>query len=103
MAGEHPSLTMFKFFLDASRRGLRDKKSKPTLSEVQFLIASGAPYLFSDEVEAAVRFSDTTIWRLERAGQFPKRRKITASRVGWRTADIAAFVKGEWQPDRDAA
>lgn len=78
-------------------------KAKPTISEVRATIADGAPYLFDPEVEAITRFSDTTRWRMERAALFPKRMKITGTRVAWRTLDIVAFIEGRWKPDQAAA
>jgi prophage regulatory protein len=41
--------------------------------------------------------SDTTIWRLERAGKFPARIQITESGlVGWYEEEVV-----EWQDDRE--
>jgi len=42
--------------------------------------------------------SRTTIWRLERDGQFPKRRRLSANSVGW----IMQSVQ-EWIAEREAA
>ena len=39
-----------------------------------------------------VGLSDTTIWRLERAGKFPKSIRISAGAVAWREADIEAWI-----------
>ena len=48
-------------------------------------------------VVARVGLSSTTIWRLERKELFPKHVKLTANTVGWREADIEA-----WLADRAA-
>ena len=32
-----------------------------------------------------IPYSDTQIWRLERAGRFPRRVKLGPNRVGWRS------------------
>ena len=42
------------------------------------------------------RLSDTTLWRLEKVGRFPKRVKIGFKRVAWRAAEIDAWVSGTW-------
>jgi prophage regulatory protein len=38
-------------------------------------------------------FSDMHIWRLEKAGKFPKRIKLGAHRVGWSYQEIAAWIE----------
>ncbi|MCU7833680.1 MAG: AlpA family phage regulatory protein [gamma proteobacterium symbiont of Taylorina sp.] len=37
--------------------------------------------------------SDSTIWRLEKKGDFPKRRKITARLVGWLKTEVDAWIE----------
>jgi predicted DNA-binding transcriptional regulator AlpA len=39
-----------------------------------------------------IPISRTTIWRLERAGRFPKRLQLTANRVGWDVEDIQRWI-----------
>lgn len=36
--------------------------------------------------------SQTTIWRLEKLGNFPKRHKLTKYAVGWRESEIAQWI-----------
>jgi prophage regulatory protein len=36
--------------------------------------------------------SDTTLWRLERAGQFPRSIRISPGTVAWRESDIEAWI-----------
>lgn len=43
-------------------------------------------------VLARTGLSDTTIWRLERKGEFPRSLRISAGAVGWREADIDAWI-----------
>lgn len=44
--------------------------------------------------------SPVTLWREERAGRFPKRRKITARRVGWLESEVREWVqKQSSQPE----
>ena len=37
--------------------------------------------------------SKTTIWRLERAGKFPKHIKLSAGATGWKRSDIEAWLE----------
>ncbi|MFC1719922.1 helix-turn-helix transcriptional regulator [Pseudomonadota bacterium] len=52
-------------------------------------------FLRRDEVEKITSMSDPTMWREERAGRFPKRRKLTSRTVGWLESEIA-----EWMSSR---
>jgi prophage regulatory protein len=45
------------------------------------------------ERKRLVPLSDATIWRLERAGKFPRRILISEKRVAWRRSDIEAWLK----------
>lgn len=54
-------------------------------------------YLKRAEVVALVGLGYSTIWRLEREGKFPARRKLSAGRVGWVRAEV-----DRWAEDRDA-
>ena len=40
-----------------------------------------------------VPVSRTTLWRMERAGLFPRRIQVSAHRVGWIEADVNAWVE----------
>ena len=46
-----------------------------------------------EEVQRITGLSKTSIWRLERAGRFPARRKLGARRVGWCETDVAAWLQ----------
>jgi prophage regulatory protein len=48
--------------------------------------------LRTKEVVAVTGLGRTTIWRLERAGKFPLRRRITGSTVGWISDDIEEWL-----------
>jgi len=50
------------------------------------------------ECETITGLSRVTLWRLERAGEFPRRRKITSKCVGWLWSEVA-----EWLRSREAA
>ena len=43
-------------------------------------------------VLARVGLSDTTLWRLERAGQFPQSIRISAGAVAWREQDVEDWI-----------
>lgn len=46
-----------------------------------------------DEVHRRTGLSRVTIWRKERAGDFPQRRLITANRVGWVESEVARWLE----------
>jgi prophage regulatory protein len=48
------------------------------------------------EVAQRVALSRSTIWRLERAGQFPRRRRLSVNKVAWWEPEIE-----EWLGNRD--
>lgn len=48
--------------------------------------------IFYDQLKEIVPFSRTTVWRLERDGNFPKRRRASAGRVGWLSSEIEDFL-----------
>ena len=39
-----------------------------------------------------IPYSDTQIWRLERAGRFPRRIKLGLNRVGWLSSEINDWI-----------
>ena len=43
-----------------------------------------------------VGLSRTTIWRMERAGEFPLRRKISQGTVGWLESEVM-----QWMTERE--
>jgi prophage regulatory protein len=48
------------------------------------------------EVAQRVALSRSTIWRMERAGQFPKRRRLSVNKVAWWEPEIE-----EWLQNRE--
>lgn len=50
------------------------------------------------DVIALTSLSAPTIWRLERAGKFPRAIRISAGRIAWREEDVMA-----WLADRAAS
>jgi prophage regulatory protein len=45
------------------------------------------------EVAQRVALSRSTIWRMERAGQFPKRRRLSVNKVAWWEPEIEESVQ----------
>jgi len=46
------------------------------------------------EVVAVTGLSPATIWRRERAGDFPRRRQISPGAVGWLASEVRAWMEG---------
>jgi prophage regulatory protein len=56
-------------------------------------INPGRRILRGPEVEQKVGLDRVTIWRRERAGQFPQRVRIGPNSVGWYSDEIEAFLE----------
>ncbi len=50
-------------------------------------------FLRIDELIGKVGLSRPTIWRLERAGEFPKRRQLGRNSVGWVEDEIEQWMQ----------
>ena len=50
-------------------------------------------FLRFDAVHQAVGLSRTTIWRLEKDGKFPARRKLSTNSVGWLKSSIEEWIQ----------
>ena len=48
--------------------------------------------LNSNEVVKKIGWSKVTVWRMERAGLFPKRINLSDRRVGWKESEIEDWV-----------
>ena len=44
------------------------------------------------EVVERTGLSQTTIWRREREGSFPRRRRLGSNLVGWRSDEVAQWI-----------
>lgn len=53
------------------------------------------------ELFTTVALSDATIWRLEKAGRFPKRIKLGGNSVGWLESEVVEWLEKK-AGDRDA-
>lgn len=45
-----------------------------------------------NEICEITGLSRSTIWRMERDGQFPKRRQVSPSRIGWLSSEINEWL-----------
>lgn len=45
------------------------------------------------ELESLTGLSGTTIWRKEKGGTFPKRRKISMNSVAWLVSEVEEWMK----------
>ena len=58
------------------------------------------------EVVLATGLSGTTIWRREKDGKFPRRRRLGSTLVAWRSDEIEAWLEGlplADEPEPDAS
>jgi prophage regulatory protein len=69
---------------DNERLGIADKTGTP------FPNIDG--FIRERECAEVTGLSRTSRWRLERAGEFPKRRRLSSGAIGWLRSEIAAWV-----------
>jgi prophage regulatory protein len=50
-------------------------------------------YIREKEVQQRTGMSRTTRWRLEKTGNFPRKRKLSTGLVGWVEAEIEEWLK----------
>lgn len=50
-------------------------------------------FLSFREVRRLTGLSRATVWRLERNGLFPARRRLTTAKVGWLQSEIVAWME----------
>ena len=55
--------------------------------------ASIKKFIVLPQVQEQVPSSASHIWRLERAGQFPKRIRLGKNRVAWLQSEVSAWVE----------
>ena len=51
------------------------------------------PVLTLSQVRAAVSYSSSQLYRMVKAGSFPKQIRLGPGRVGWRQSTVAAWLK----------
>ncbi|ELZ1119596.1 AlpA family phage regulatory protein, partial [Escherichia coli] len=42
--------------------------------------------------------ANSTRWKMEQAGKFPRRIKIGERAAGYRLSEVQAWIRGEWHP-----
>ena len=67
-------------------------------TDVKKALARQDRFLGKKTVFDMVGLSDTTIWRMERKGDFPKRKQLSVNRVAWLQSEIE-----EWMSNRAKA
>jgi len=50
-------------------------------------------FLRKPEVIKLVGLSDTTIWRMEKRGEFPQRRQLSQRAVGWLSDEVFSWME----------
>jgi prophage regulatory protein len=53
-------------------------------------------------VRAKTGLSRSTIWRLERRGEFPRHRRISRNAVAWVEAEVTDWMRSKSEPAPDA-
>jgi prophage regulatory protein len=57
------------------------------------IIKEGDRIVREEECDRVTGLSRTTRWRLERRGDFPRRRQITSTSTGWLLSEIMDWLK----------
>jgi prophage regulatory protein len=65
-----------------------ERNEGPALAPPLKLLRFGA-------VQARIGLSRSTIWRLERRGQFPRHRRISANAVAWVEDELVAWIRAK--------
>ena len=52
-------------------------------------------FIMLPQVREIVSYSASHLWRLERAGQFPKRVRLGGNRVAWVQSEVSAWVESK--------
>jgi prophage regulatory protein len=55
------------------------------------------------ELLSLVPLSDVTLWRLEKAGQFPRRLRLGGNSTGWLASEVEAWIEAKAAERTEAA
>ena len=44
------------------------------------------------EVQQITNLSRTTLWRMERSGEFPQRLRLSDTRIGWKSQEVWEWI-----------
>ncbi|MCZ6848112.1 MAG: AlpA family phage regulatory protein [Alphaproteobacteria bacterium] len=50
-------------------------------------------FIGESEIKKITSLSRSTRWRLEREGRFPKKRHLSANRIGWLQSEILEWIE----------
>jgi prophage regulatory protein len=100
--------TLLEKHWDTTKQGSVPKTNATTTGTSVTSLADGSsrntaePIAILDEskVEKLTSLSRTTRWRMERRGEFPKRVRLSPGRVGWRQAEIEAWIRSHQAEQR---
>lgn len=53
-------------------------------------------FIREPECKRLTTLSNTTRWRMEKEGKFPKRIKIGVTAVAYRLSEVQVWIRGEW-------
>lgn len=59
--------------------------------------------IYYPELKRLTDLSRSTVWKLEQAGKFPRRRLVTESRVAWLEAEVRQWIEGRAEVQRGEA
>ena len=57
------------------------------------MVGNAVRMLRLPQVVEMTGLSQTTIWRREKAGQFPRRRRLGPTLVAWRSDEVQAWIE----------
>jgi prophage regulatory protein len=60
-------------------------------------------FLRLPEVADVTGLSPTTIWRREKEGRFPRRRRVGPNAVAWRSDEVEAWIRGRPEVEEEPA
>ncbi|MHC5175468.1 helix-turn-helix transcriptional regulator [Serratia rhizosphaerae] len=50
------------------------------------------------ECRRLTTLANSSRWKLEKDGEFPRRVKLGPRSAGWRLSEVQAWIRGEWYP-----
>ena len=69
-----------------------DPPGHRSLREPVVAAAAGNRFLRWGEVQGRTGLSRSTVWRLEKAERFPRRRWLSPNAVGWLESEVEAWI-----------
>ena len=91
-AGEHVPVTVLK--VDKCQVIAQRTQEKNGYSAVQLgVVQPVAEDLRAADLPAVTGLSTATLWRLERRGEFPGRRRVSPRCVGWLSSEVEEWLR----------